>query len=67
MFDGLGHLALVFGAEAGALGGDNFKLPRGKFTENFDVFVVNGVNFVLAGDTRHKHFVKLKFKGQNSK
>ena len=51
VLDGLGNLALVLGTQTGALGGDNLKLPRSKFTENFDVFIVNGGYFVLAGDT----------------
>jgi hypothetical protein len=53
VFDGVSDLPLVFRTEAGAFRGDNLKLPRSKFTENFDVFVINGGYFFLAGDASH--------------
>lgn len=57
MFNGLGNLPLMFGAKASALGSDNFKLTRGKFAEDFYIFVVNGIDFVLAGDASHRKFI----------
>ena len=65
VFNGLSDLALVLGTEASTLGGDNFKLPRRKFAEDFYILIVNGSYFVLAGDTGHSASLNSKFKTQN--
>lgn len=53
VFDRLHNLALVLGTEAITLAGDNLKLPRHKFTEQFHFFIINRIGFFLTDVTNH--------------